>query len=77
MANKKEEQKDIKGIVIDGVEYVTKNQVCAMTGYTLQGLNRKLKAVGITWVVKSNKRALMRLSDVQEAIADGRLVKYL
>lgn len=71
------DKKDIKGIVINGTEYVTKDQVCALTGYSRQGLDRKLKAVGLKWIVTDRRRALMRLSDVREAMADGRLVKYM
>ena len=71
------DKKDIKGIVINGTEYVTKDQVCALTGYSRQGLDRKLKAVGMTWIVTKSRRALVRLSDVNEAISDGRLVKYM
>lgn len=73
----KSEKRNFKGIVIDGVEYVTKDQVCALTGYSRQGLDRKLKAVGLTWIVTKSRRALMRLTEVREAIADGRLVKYM
>lgn len=61
---------------IDGVTYITQKQLCERTGYVRQGLRLKLKRLGIEPIFKGN-RALYPLSQIEQAIDDGLLIKYL
>ncbi len=71
------EQKELKPIVIDGVEYITKSQLAKRTGYTVDGLHLKVKKLNIKPLKLPNGRVLFPLKDIEEAESRGKFYKYL
>lgn len=69
-------EQTIRPIIINGVEFYTKGQVCQITGYSVQRLNQKIKAgLDLHLLKLSNGRCLCRKYDVDQAISSGVLVK--
>lgn len=66
----------IRPIIINGVEYYTKAQICQLTGYSVQRINQKIKnGLDLHTLKLDNGRCLCRKYDVDQAISSGILVK--
>lgn len=60
----------IKGVIIDGVEYITRPQAIQMAGVTLPTFKRKVKLFQIDFVQRSN-RQLFKREDIETAISNN------
>ena len=64
------ESLDIKGVIIDGVEYITRPQAIQMAGVSLPTFKRKVKLFQIDFVQRSN-RQLFKRKDIETAISNN------
>ena len=62
---------------INGVTYITQKQLCERTGYGRHGLRQKMAKIGIEPFHPNQKRTLYPLDQVEQAINDGQLIKWL
>ena len=62
---------------INGVTYITPKQLCERTGYCRHGLRKKIAKIGVEPFHPNQKRTLYPLDQVEKAINDGQLIKWL
>ena len=67
---------DVKGIVIDGVEYLNQTQAAEMTGLTLFTFKKKVEEFGIEKIRRASRKILYRKSDIEKAIELGWFKKW-
>lgn len=62
---------------IDGVTYITQRQLCERTGYCRHGIRNKMKKIGIEPYRNESNRTLYPLDKVEQAIQEGKFIKWL
>lgn len=69
------EPMNAKGIIIDGIEFVTQNQAAKMAGVSLPTFRKKVQLFQIEKIQRSN-RSLYRKQDILIAIENNWFAKW-
>ena len=64
---------NVQPIMVDDVWYITKKQLCEVTGYSKTSIEKKNPVAPVRM---PNGRVLFRADDVQEAVSAGKFIKY-